>query len=94
MVIVEVKSTPNAGFKKKFLNEFNKVAITVRKEVGCLEYEIYQKDFESLDIFIFERWESKEALDAHLKTNHMLAFFAKTEDWFDLEKELRVYEVQ
>ena len=72
---------------------FKDVTKTVRTEVGCIEYEIYQKNTESNDLFVFERWESREALDAHLKTKHMAEFFEKTGDWFDSEKELKIYEV-
>lgn len=90
MVIVTVKSTPKSEFKSNFLIEFNEVALKVRKEEGCLEYEIYQKE---ADLFVFERWESRDALDAHLKTEHMAEFFSKTADWFESEKELKIYQV-
>lgn len=94
MIIVTVRSNPKVEFKNEFLVEFNKVAQEVRKEKGCIEYVIYQKDLESTDLFIFERWESREALDAHLKTEHMLKFFDKTGEWFASEKELKIYEVE
>ena len=93
MVIVTVKITPKSEFKNEFLKEFNKVAISVRKEDGCIEYEIFQKDPESSEFFIFERWESQEALDAHLKTTQMTEYFTRTENWFDSEKELKIYQV-
>jgi quinol monooxygenase YgiN len=69
------------------------VAKLVREEDGCIEYQIYQKDLESSDLFVFERWESREALDAHLKTKHMAEFFETTGSWFESEKELKIYEV-
>lgn len=94
MVIVTVKSNPKPEFKNEFLNEFNNVAQEVRKEEGCIEYEIYQKNPKGTDLFVFERWESREHLDAHLKTNHMTKFFEKTSDWFQEEKELKIYEVK
>ena len=93
MVIVTVKTTPKSEFKNEFLQEFNKVASSVRKEDGCIEYEIFQKTPEGLEFFIFERWESQEALDAHLKTSHMSEYFTRTENWFDSEKELKIYQV-
>jgi quinol monooxygenase YgiN len=94
MIIVTVKSNPKVEFKNEFLIEFNKVAQEVRKEKGCIEYGIYQKDLERTDLFVFERWESREALDAHLKTSHMREFFEKTGIWFASEKELKIYEVE
>jgi quinol monooxygenase YgiN len=94
MIIVTVKSNPKVEFKNEFLLEFNKVAQEVRKEKGCIEYEIYQKDQESSNLFVFEKWESRVSLDAHLKTEHMLNFFDKTGEWFASEKELKIYEVE
>ncbi|MBI9054220.1 MAG: antibiotic biosynthesis monooxygenase [Bacteroidales bacterium] len=93
MIIVTVKSNPKPEFKIDFLNEFNNIAKTVREEQGCIEYQIYQKDKDSSDLFVFERWESRDALDAHLKTKHMIEFFETTGSWFELEKELKIYEV-
>ncbi|TKG93976.1 antibiotic biosynthesis monooxygenase [Puteibacter caeruleilacunae] len=94
MIIVTVKSAPIEGRKEDFLKEFNAITETVRQENGCIEYEIYQKDEQSNILFIFEKWESQEALDAHLATPHMKAFFEKVTPWFDNENDMSVYEVK
>jgi quinol monooxygenase YgiN len=94
MIIVTVKGTPKSEYKQDFISAFKTVSELVYKEEGCIEYEIYQKDKESNDLFIFERWESKEALNAHLKTKHMEDFFAKVSTWFDRENDMQVYEVK
>ena len=94
MIIVTVKSNPKPEFKDEFLKAFNEVAKEVRQENGCIEYNIYQKNVECADLFVFERWESREHLDAHLKTEHMAMFFEKTSDWFQEEKELNIYDIK
>lgn len=44
-----------------------------RKEDGCISYELYQ-DISNPGKFIFiETWQSKEHLDVHLKTPHLVA---------------------
>jgi len=44
-----------------------------RKESGCIAYELYQ-DSTNPGIFTFvEEWESKEHLDVHLKSPHLIA---------------------
>ncbi len=44
-----------------------------RKEEGCIAYELYQ-DITNPGKFTFiENWQSKEHLDAHLKTPHLVA---------------------
>jgi quinol monooxygenase YgiN len=94
MIVVTVKASPKGEYKQDFLDAFNKVSPLVYKEEGCLEYEIYQKDDGGNNLFLFERWESKQALDAHLKTKHMQEFFAKTGLWFETENDMQIYEVK
>ena len=93
MIIVTVRSKIKPEYTNQYLNEFKKVSIDVRDERGCLEYELYQKNIENSEFFLFERWETREMLDAHLKSTHMNDFIAKTEDWFEA-KEIKIYEVK
>ncbi len=91
MVIVTVKSKTKPEYTEQYLKEFNKTAEEVRKEEGCLEYELYQCGADKTEFFLFERWESKNHVDVHLKTKHMLMFIEKTENWFE-SKDVQVYE--
>lgn len=93
MIIVTVKSKTKPEFKDKYVQEFNLTAKEVRLENGCLEYELYRKDSDSVEFFLFERWESKEHVEVHLKTKHMLEFISKTENWFE-SKEIKIYEIK
>jgi quinol monooxygenase YgiN len=44
-----------------------------RKESGCISYELYQ-DQDNRGKFVFiETWQSREHLDNHLKTPHLVA---------------------
>lgn len=72
--MVNVEAIPLVHFKKSFIDPFNQVAQTFRKEDGCLEYELYQKDPLTSEVFIFDRWESQEFLEAHKKTEHLNRF--------------------
>ena len=72
----------------EFIEIFKSNLPKVRKEEGCIEY------FPAIDIdsglpvqkidknvvTIIEKWESVEALRAHLKTPHMLAYREKVKD--------------
>ena len=52
-----------------------------RKEDGCLSYD-YVQDTEDPDkLVVVERWSSRAALDAHLKTPHLA-------DWRQVRKPL------
>ncbi|MGC9975480.1 MAG: putative quinol monooxygenase [Syntrophales bacterium] len=60
----------------------------VRKEKGCLEYfpatdidsGLPVQKLEKNVVTIIEKWESVEALRAHLKTPHMLAYREKVKN--------------
>ncbi len=36
-----------------------------RQEPGCARFEVYQSDNDATRFLLIERWESKEAIDAH-----------------------------
>jgi quinol monooxygenase YgiN len=44
-----------------------------RKDEGCISYELYQDTTNPGKFTYIEKWESKELLDAHLKTPHLVA---------------------
>ena len=44
-----------------------------RKEVGCISYELYQDTVNPGKFTFIENWQSKEHLDVHLKTPHLVA---------------------
>ena len=91
MIIVTVKYKTKPEFTNKYLNVFNENAAIVRMEKGCLEYELYQCGADRSEFFLFERWESRDQVDVHLQTKHMIEFFAKTENWFE-SKDVQIYE--
>lgn len=43
-----------------------------RKEPGCISYDMYATP--PHHCFVFEQWESDEALQAHLATPHVVSF--------------------
>jgi quinol monooxygenase YgiN len=79
-MIVHITLMP--GKREEYIKEFKKIAPAVRKEDGCLEYEIYldskdpRFDNEKRDdmVIISEKWESIEALQRHSKSPLMESF--------------------
>ena len=78
------------GKRGAFLNEFHQVMPEVHQEQGCIEYgpvidadsgiEAQAKLGEER-IVIIEKWESLDALKAHLSAPHMLAYREKVKDF-------------
>ena len=74
------------GKRSDFLEEFRKVVPQVRKEAGCIEYGPTmdvntgipaQQPVRDNVVTIMEKWESIEALQAHLTAPHMITYLTK-----------------
>jgi quinol monooxygenase YgiN len=83
MVHVIATISTTAGSRTKFLEEFRRLVPLVRAEAGCIEYgptidvgtTIGGLPAARNDVVtVVEKWESIEALDAHLKSPHMLRY--------------------
>ena len=87
-VIATIKVAP--GKRAAFLAEFRRIVPLVRAEAGCLEYGpaidvasgISVQDPVREDVVIaVEKWESLEALRAHLSAAHMLEYRGRVRDF-------------
>ncbi len=85
MVHLVVSVRVKEGKLKEYVDLLKGVAATVRQEKGCIQY-VPTVDLEagalpqSLDknmVVLLEKWESMEALQNHLATPHMAAYFKK-----------------
>ena len=47
---------------------------------GCIRYDFHKNRSEDGTFLFYEIWESPEALDAHGKTPHMLAYKERTKE--------------
>jgi quinol monooxygenase YgiN len=73
LVYVMALITGKDDSKSELEKELKAVIPTVRKEDGCLRYDLHlSADGKPLFMF-YETWQSKEALAAHSKAPHMLA---------------------
>lgn len=80
----------NEGKRDLFLEEFHRLMPSVHAEKGCIEYgptadvrtEIpVQVAFRPDIITIIEKWESLDALQAHLEAPHMLEYRQRVTDY-------------
>ena len=86
-VLATVEVVP--GKREDFLKEFRKVIPDVRREIGCIEYGPtvdvptgipVQNPPRDNVVVIVERWESLDALKAHLVAPHMKGYRAAVKD--------------
>lgn len=89
MIHVLAFITTKPGQRDTVLTHFQANVPNVLAEQGCIEYQATTDTATSLaaqtpagpDTFVVvEKWESVEALDAHLKAPHMAAYAEKTRD--------------
>lgn len=97
IVIATVQCQP--GRREDFLREFRQIVPEVLQEDSCIEYgptidadtDIGNQNTDADRVTIVEKWESLEALKAHLSAPHMMAYRPKVKD-FVASSELRVLE--
>lgn len=87
-VIATIELTP--GKRADFLREFHALVPLVLAESGCIDYGPavdtptgipVQIPLRDDVVTVVERWESVDALRAHLAAPHMADYRAKVKDW-------------
>jgi quinol monooxygenase YgiN len=59
-----------------------------RNEQGCIHYSLYQDNDDPAIFMVYEHWERKIDLDAHMSTKHFKECFATIEGLFQIEVHL------
>jgi quinol monooxygenase YgiN len=89
MIYVIAIITAKSGMRDAILKELRANVPAVRAEKGCIEYGPaidaegignFQSKFGPDTFVVIEKWESSEALEAHLSSRHISVFAAKTRD--------------
>jgi len=83
MIINTVKGQIKPEFKEKFVTHMAELAETVRAEKGCIAYDLNYDTENGLVLFLYEKWQSKEDILAHLATKHMQTHLAEAQPWFE-----------
>jgi len=93
MITVAVKYLVKPGFRDQVMALAKEAVTATRKEEGNIEYSVYASPENDQMIFVYEEWESKEALQAHVKTPHMKVFAESRKDMVLPDSyQLHVYE--
>lgn len=62
-----------------------------RKEEGCIKYELYQDENDPTIITMIEEWESRKALDEHLKSEHFTRIVPKIKKFMTKQTDMNIY---
>ena len=77
MIIVAGTVAIKAGQRDAALRVARTMAAATAAEPGCLRYRFYADLDDPHTFFLYEEWESDEALAQHFLTEHMRAFQAE-----------------
>lgn len=78
------------GQRDSFLEEFRKIMPVVRAEAGCIEYGAavdipaglpVETPLRPSTVVVVEKWESLDALRAHLGAAHMIEYRQRVKDF-------------
>jgi quinol monooxygenase YgiN len=90
MIYVIATIRLNSECRNKFLAEFRKIVPAVLAEDGCIEYgptidvetNISAQGAAREDVVtVIEKWDSIDALEAHLVAPHMMEYRARVKDY-------------
>ena len=70
MIIVYAECKCKAGEEVKLVEAAKKMIAPTRAEKGCISYDLTHSQSDPSIYAFIEKWESKEILDAHMKTEH------------------------
>ena len=70
MIIVTAKCNLLQGMKEEYKYRVLELIKETRKEEGCIEYSLYEDVNSQETICFIEKWESQEALNEHMKSQH------------------------
>lgn len=73
-VVVVVLGRAKPGRGDEAAAAFQGVAVPTHAEEGCITYAVHRVAGDTDRVVLIERWASREDLDQHLQTPHLLAF--------------------
>lgn len=71
MLVISIQTVPGKGHEQ--IAAYEKLAPIVRREHGCIQYDLHAFVGDDDRFVLIERWASPEALAAHDVTPHMIA---------------------
>jgi len=92
MIVVLAHAEVKQGVAEEFIKAADKCAEATRKEAGSIFYTLYSSTENEQKFVFVEEWETKAALDMHLKTPHLVNFVEQTQDLLTSPLDIKVFE--
>ena len=90
MIIVNAKLVPADGKKDEIIEKVEKLLQESRTHEGNISYNLYSNVEDDTLMFV-EKWESKEALEKHMKTEVFLKFGEESGELLAQDLEIQIF---
>lgn len=91
MIKVVARKSVNEGKIEEVINLYKQLVQATRKEEGCIKYELYQDEKDSTILAVIEEWESKDALNKHMKSEHFTRIVPMIGELTSKKADLNIY---
>jgi quinol monooxygenase YgiN len=91
MVKVAAKNFAQLDKFSEIIELYKELVDLTRKEKGCIKYELYQDENNPTILTMIEEWESRKALDEHLKSEHFIRIVPNVKKYMLKETDMNVY---
>jgi quinol monooxygenase YgiN len=92
MLTVIAKVTAKTEQTEAVKAELESLIVSTRKEDGCKLYDLHQDIQHKNTFFFYEEWESKEHLEKHAHSEHMVKMGQTIKDWLEKPMEVSLLE--
>ena len=89
-VAVVVEEKIKAGQTGAFVEYMREMIRLTKEEDGCIAYDLYEDADGSGEVMMVEIWETREKLDAHMKTEHFAKFVPGGEVYKDAPPNIKI----
>lgn len=90
MIKVVAKSRAKADELDKYLELSREMVEKTVKEEGCIKYELFQDMQDSKVMLIIEEWESEEALNKHMASEHFKRIIPQLKELREKASEMNI----
>lgn len=91
MIKVVAKKLVNEGKVEEVIELYEELVRETRKEEGCIKYELYQDEKDSRILAVIEEWESKDALEKHMNSEHFVRIVPMIGELAEKKKDMNIY---
>lgn len=91
MIKVVAKKLIQEGKVEEVIKLYKELVEASRKEEGCIKYELYEDEKDSRILAVIEEWESKDALDKHMNSEHFTRLVPMIGELTEKKLDMNIY---